>query len=580
LLLALAALPLLALFEWLAIRRVDRGLAVLAGARPGSVLLAQRRPGQRRASLALRLGAYALLVLGAAGPEWGHELTRRPASGSDLLFVVDCSASMDARDVAPSRIDEARREAIAVLDHAQGSRVGVIGFAGDAVGLCPLTTDLAATRLVVESLATTSLSEPGTDLGRALRMAAKLMPPGRREEKVVVLWTDGEDLEHGARPAIGELTRAGVRVFAVGVGTPAGDVVPVFDSQGRTVDVKRDENGNAVRSRLDEDLLRTLARETRGGYFAASRPGGELPRLLGALGALARSTRGERLVERPVARFPWCAGAALLLLAILGLRPRRRLEFAPARAGGSTQRERRAIRAARAAAVGAASLLAASLPGSARGQSAWERGNRAYRAGRYAEAESLYARRMGGSKPAAVAVNRATARGMAGSRDPAVEELGAYVDRTGEVGRTARYNLGTLEGEMRRNDEALRALRAALERDPDDRDARWNYEVLLRRQRQHRDHQPNAPQERQSDQPQPSEPSAGSGSPPPPRSPDSPAPSPPGPGTPPPQTGSGPQSMSRQQAEQLLSALQEMQRAEQQRQQKVRVLRERRGRDW
>src|SRR5206468_3195568 len=161
--------------------------------------------------IALRAAAFALLVLGAAGPEWGRELVRRSAVGSDVVLLMDVSASMDVRDVPPSRLEEARREALAVLDRLTGSRVAVVAFAGDAI----------------------------------------------------------EDL-----------ARSGFRVLAVGAGTPAGDVVPALDDQGRAVDVKRDESGGPVRSRLDEDLLRRLARRTRGAYFAASRPGGELPRLL------------------------------------------------------------------------------------------------------------------------------------------------------------------------------------------------------------------------------------------------------------------------------------------------------------
>ena len=101
--LLLALLPLL-LLEWRAARRSEKGVHLLVGKRPEHVLLAQRRVGQRRWGALLRLTAFALLVLGAAGPEWGREVVRRGATGSDVVFVVDVSASMDARDVPPSRL--------------------------------------------------------------------------------------------------------------------------------------------------------------------------------------------------------------------------------------------------------------------------------------------------------------------------------------------------------------------------------------------------------------------------------------------------------------------------------------------
>ncbi|MGH7742326.1 MAG: VWA domain-containing protein, partial [Candidatus Eiseniibacteriota bacterium] len=303
----LAAIPVMLLIEWTAVVRADRALRDLVGSRADSVLLEQRLAGQRRLSMALRLLALSLLVSGAADPQWGRELVRRGASGSDVVLAIDVSASMDTRDVAPSRIEEARREALAVLDRLEGSRVGLVGFAGDAVRLCPLTLDLGAVHLALEGLGSGSVSEPGTDLGRALRTAARVLPGARREEQAVVLWTDGEDLERGAGAAIDDLARSGIRVFAIGVGTPAGDFVPTLDGQGRAVDVKRDENGQTVRSRLDEGLLRSIAARTHGGYFSASRPGGELPRLLASLSSLARSGRGQRLIERPVSRFPLLA---------------------------------------------------------------------------------------------------------------------------------------------------------------------------------------------------------------------------------------------------------------------------------
>ncbi|HET7226096.1 MAG TPA: VWA domain-containing protein, partial [Candidatus Eisenbacteria bacterium] len=322
----LAVVALLLVLEAWSWRRAAGALERLTGSRREHALLLQRRPGDRRISSLLRLAACALLVAGAAGPQWGREVVRRTATGSDIVMVMDVSASMDARDVAPSRLDEARREALAVLDRLEGSRVGVVAFAGDAIRLCPLTLDLGAARLVIESLNTSSVSTPGTDLGRALRAALRVAPPGRRDEQAIVLWTDGEDLEQGARAALGEVAAAGVRVFAVGVGTRAGDVIPVLDEQGRAIDVKRDAAGALVHSRLDEGLLRAIGARTRGGYFSASAPGGETPRLVAALASLSRAAHGSRLSERPVARFRLFAALAAALLAFELGRSRRRRE--------------------------------------------------------------------------------------------------------------------------------------------------------------------------------------------------------------------------------------------------------------
>jgi Ca-activated chloride channel family protein len=526
------------------------------------VLLEQRLPGQRRIGILARALALVCLTVGAAGPEWGFELVRRSALGSEVVLLVDVSASMDVRDVPPSRIEEARREAIAVLDRLQGSKVGVVAFAGDAVRLCPLTLDRSAARLVLESLSSATVGEPGSDLGRGLRAAARLLPPKRRGEQLVVVWTDGEDLEAGARGTIDELVRAGLRVFAVGVGTAAGDVVPVLDERGRVVDVKRDDAGGPVRSRLDEGLLQRLARRTRGAYFSASRPGGELPRLLGALGSVGRGERGERLVERPVERFAWFTIAAALLLGFDRIRRRRRT---PAADPGADM----------ARTLTAAALLVAcvawAVPAGA--QSAWARGDGAFRKRRWAAAESLYALRLKGGAPAEVRVNLATTRARAGKGNEAREALSGELAAPGRAGQTAAYNLGTLQSENRDWDGALRHLRRALERDPGDEDARFNYEWTLRRREEERRRQ-NSQSQQPPPQPQPSQPqpqSPSTGTPPP--QPPPPSAQPP----PPPEMGHG---LDRRQAEQLLGSLQELERLEQQRMRRVRVLRDRRGKDW
>jgi Ca-activated chloride channel family protein len=509
-------------------------------------------------------------VLGAAGPQWGRETVRRASQGSDLVFVVDVSASMDARDVSPTRLDEARREALGLLDRVQGSRVGVVAFAGDAVRLCPLTLDHAAARLVVESLVSGTVSTPGTDLGRALHTAVELLPQGRREEQALVVWTDGEDLEGRGRSAIEECKRAGVRVFAVGVGTASGDVIPVLDAAGQVVDVKHDEQGQVVRSRLDERLLRDLGRATRGGYFGASRAGGEQPRLAAAMGSLARSSRGARLIERPVSRFVWLALLAAATLAFGFARPRRR---APERAA-----------AAKPGAAAAAALLAALLcapPASA--QSPWAKGDRAFRAGRWAAAESLYAKRAKRGAPAGLQVNLATARAKNGKTEQAERDLSHLAADPGAPGQMASYNLGTMKGERKEYEAALGELRRALERDPADEDARWNYELLRQQQQQaRRDSSGGKQPEKKPDAPKPGEQGdSGKG-----QGQQNPKPQP-GPSSIPQgsaqqqqsSSGSAP-GMTREQAEQLLGSLQELERLERQRGQRVRVARERHGKDW
>lgn len=610
-LLWLVLLVPLALLEWRALVRAERSLKLLLGPRPLPGLLVQLLPKRRVATMALRLAAVLLLGLGAAGPQWGREAVRRQSQGSDIVFVLDVSASMEVRDVPPSRMEEARREAVALLERLQGSRIGVIAFAGDAVRLCPLTLDQAAVRLTLEAIGPGAVSEPGSDLAKALRVALKLLPQGHRDEQAIVMWTDGEDLEGHAREALEEVRRAGLRVYVVGVGTPAGDVIPILDPGGLVVDVKKDEQGQVVRSRLDEGLLRDLARRTGGAYFTAMRSGGEVVRLASSLGSLARSRRGVRLVERPVARFPLLALVAAGCMATLIAWPRRRIvkrsmtllrvraARAAKRAAGGVTRVRpvtaamlallaplglRLLERVSRIAILCAAFLALLVPRDVGAQSDWARGDAAFKRKDWARAEALYAKRAKGKRPPApLLANLATARAMQQRADSVEQQLGRLTGKGDAAGRMAGYNLGTLLGRRGEYDQALAELRRVLERDPNDADARFNYEWVKRQKEQAERQQPPQPQPGSSpDQPPPDpqqQPSPGEGeNDPQPQdqqeqnSRSTPAESPPAPGV--------RQPMSREQAEQLLGSLGDLERAEKQERRRSRASRERRGKDW
>src|SRR5262249_11190786 len=269
-----------------------------------------------------------------------------------------------------------------------------------------------------------------------------------------------------------------------------------------------------------------------------------------SLGSLARSRYGTRLVERPVARFPLCALlAAAALYAVLAA-PRRRI----VRRSGSLERARAAARGGAAAAAGLAA--GACSPGTVRGQSAWSQGDAAFKKGDWAKAESLYAKRARQPRPpAGVLANLATARAQHAPDDSVERQLSHLSTRNDAVGQLTGYNLGTLMGRRGDLDAALGELRRAIERDPTDMDARWNYEWLSR-QRDESAKNPETKPDQQPDHakppPQPDQ-RPGQGSPqdqPPPSGGQSPSPqaqTPPAPGT--------QQPMTRKQAEELLGSL-------------------------
>ncbi|HKA23631.1 MAG TPA: VWA domain-containing protein [Candidatus Eisenbacteria bacterium] len=470
LILGLAVLGLLAALFARARRKRRWALDQMVGTRltprlAGTVL---ERAVRWRAGL--RFLALTALVIAAAGPRWGRQVVKVSGQGSDLVFVMDVSYSMDVRDVPPSRIEEAKREAQTLLDGLTGDRVGLIAFAGDAAVLTPLTLDYSAVRILLGSLSTGSVSHPGTDLGGAIKRALDLLPKSRPGEQAIVIFTDGEDLAGAGRAEALVAARRGIRVFTVGVGTPAGETIPVYDEGGREIGRKRGPDGEVVISHLDEDLLRDIARSTHGAYFAASHPGGEVPRLRLAVARVERGKREGRLGTRPVERFAlfaWIAWIAWMVSLLL-----------PARL------TKTAIEAARKT---AAVLLLCLLVPRAASADALRDGNAAYARGDYPGAVEAYKKGLA-KKPgdAKLLANLGSALyrmndwngSQAVLEQAASRGAGRLSDR--EQARIL-YNWGNSLFRKGSYPEAAEAYRRSLEHRPDDADARFNYESALAR---------------------------------------------------------------------------------------------------
>jgi Ca-activated chloride channel family protein len=260
-----------------------------------------------------------LLVLAAAGvglalarPQWGEQTEVSHLFGQDTLFILDCSRSMLASDVAPSRLQRAK---LAILDYVQRrghGRVGLVAFAGEAFLQCPLTFDYGAFQDALMAVDDRTIPIPGTDVGRALDEAIHAMDKTQRP-KLLVLLTDGEDLEQGGVRTAEALGKEGVVVFAVGVGTPAGGEIQMVNEQGKT-ELVRDSRGEVVRSRLDEPTLRAIAQTTHGAYYPLGPVGEGLAKVQLAVENLSAASSSAPARKLGVDRFHWPVAGVLVLL--------------------------------------------------------------------------------------------------------------------------------------------------------------------------------------------------------------------------------------------------------------------------
>jgi Ca-activated chloride channel family protein len=326
----LAAVAALALAGALSIARRRRALRRLAGP-----LAPRVAPGAGAARPAARLGlealGLALLALALARPQCGTrtEISRRP--GADLVLALDVSRSMLARDESPDRLGRARLEIEALLDRLSGDRVAVVLFAADAFVQCPLTTDYPAARLLLRGAGPGSIPRQGTSLAAALRAAGGVLSAVVRagRSRAVVLFSDGEAHEPGTEAAAEALARDGVRVFAVGVGSPGGAPLPLAGGAGGAAGFRTGPDGSPLVTRLEEGALRAIAERTGGRYLRAAGAVG-LPELAEELSRMERSGIEGRTTVSWEERYAVLALPAFLSLLAGGvLRQGPRLPSAP-----------------------------------------------------------------------------------------------------------------------------------------------------------------------------------------------------------------------------------------------------------
>lgn len=213
--------------------------------------------------------AFLLCIFALARPQWGFEWQEIKRTGLDMLIAIDVSKSMLARDVKPNRLERAKLAVKDLTKKLSGDRVGLIAFAGTAFLQCPLTIDYNGFLLALDDINTETIPRPGTSVSGAIKEAIDAFKGPEKKFKVLVLITDGEDLEGDAMRAANEAAQAGIRIYCIGVGTSDGELIPAIDERGERVYLA-DRSGQAVKTRLNEDLLKKIAVATGGSYVHAT----------------------------------------------------------------------------------------------------------------------------------------------------------------------------------------------------------------------------------------------------------------------------------------------------------------------
>ena len=210
----------------------------------------------------LAMGALALLIVMLARPQMGTKISHEKRNGIETIITLDISNSMMAEDVVPSRLDKSKMLVENMVDHFTNDKIGLIVFAGDAFVQLPITSDYVSAKMFMQSIDPSLIATQGTDIAQAITMAMNSFTQDDKVGRAIIVITDGEDHEGGSLEAAQAAKKKGMRVFVLGVGDTKGAPIPSGDGGYMT-----DNAGQTVMSALNEDMCRQIAQAGGGAYI-------------------------------------------------------------------------------------------------------------------------------------------------------------------------------------------------------------------------------------------------------------------------------------------------------------------------
>ncbi|HVS97991.1 MAG TPA: VWA domain-containing protein [Puia sp.] len=435
----------------------------------------------------LALLAFVVIILGAGNPQKPGSMQNVKRKGVDVMLVLDVSKSMLARDIKPSRLERAKQLLLRMVDKLDNDRIGLVLFAGRPYMQMPLTTDHGAARMYIQQAGPDAVPTQGTVIAEALQMANMAFNTKERKYKSILLISDGEDHDPDALKEAKKLAQDGVMINTVGIGTPDGS--PIVDPA--TGELKKDDQGNVVMSKLNEAELQQLSAVTSGQYIRLDNVDDALITMTQQLeNAEKKSMTDAELIDYK-SYFQWFLAAALLLLVLEFFLSERRME--------RVDRRERPQKKTGAAAMAAPLLLllivlaSAVLPASAQtANSRIRSGNRYYKKKEVDKSIQQYqaAVQQAPSNPAAN-YNLGNAQFRKNQYDEAAKSYDATIRHSQDkkMKENGYYNKGVAMIRQKKLQEGIDAWKQALKLDAADADARDNLERALRQLKQQQQQQ-------------------------------------------------------------------------------------------
>ena len=301
---------------------------ILAFKKKEKIMASLLHPGVRIRLKALRsvllCAGLGLMVFSLMGPQTFAGYSEVSKTGMGIYVLMDTSKSMLVSDIKPDRITVAKKIVENLLDNLEGDRIGFIPFASDAYIQMPLTDDYQLARMFLNVMDTDMISGGGTNLAAAVRLAGDSFERTTNADRVILILSDGEEHDDASLGVLKNITDDGLKVYAIGIGTEKGGLVPVYnETRDAVIDYMKDESGNHVISRLNAETLKNLTLG-RGSYYQATLQGAEMSSLINELSSLKRDKLSSEQIRKFKPLFQFFLLPAILLITLAWFLPEMR----------------------------------------------------------------------------------------------------------------------------------------------------------------------------------------------------------------------------------------------------------------
>jgi len=254
-------------------------------------------------------------TIALVNPKVGTELKTVKREGVDIVFALDVSKSMLAEDIAPNRLEKAKRIVSELINTLNNDRVGIIAYAASALPILPITDDYSTAKTFLQSLNTEMLSSQGTAIIESINLSKKLFDNEDQTNKVLCILSDGEDHEIENQNIIQLAQQSGITIITVGLGSQKGSPIPIKE-KNIVKSYKKDENGDVVISKLNKDLLSSISSSSNGIYVDGSNTEIVVESIFERLKEMDKKEFESKQYVAYKDQFQWFIGFAILFLCL------------------------------------------------------------------------------------------------------------------------------------------------------------------------------------------------------------------------------------------------------------------------